>query len=123
MMVERQDQLDRIKARGKGAHQPVSLGRLEELQARLPLTLESGGEAFRVVDVGGDLFAYSLVCPHQLGPLDRWEVRSGVIECPWHGYRFDIRSRQRVRGGQSCHLAKAPALSVDSVTREVTLRW
>jgi nitrite reductase/ring-hydroxylating ferredoxin subunit len=89
----------------------------------LPLTVEIGAEPFCIVDIDGERVAYSPLCPHQLGPLGRAEVRDGVIECPWHGYRFDIRSRQRVHGGQHCRLAKAPALSIDATTREVIIRW
>jgi nitrite reductase/ring-hydroxylating ferredoxin subunit len=123
MMAERQQQLDRIKTRANRTHPARRLGRLEDLRARLPLTVDIDGEAFRVVEVGGEMLAHSLVCPHRLGPLDRAEVRDGEIECPWHGYRFDVRSRQSVRGGQSCRLAEAPLLSIDPVTSEVTLAW
>jgi nitrite reductase/ring-hydroxylating ferredoxin subunit len=63
--------------------------------------------AFRSVEDGGETFSHAAVCPHALGPLDDAPVKGGVVRCPWHGYRFDLRSgrcldaphlRLRVRG-------------------------
>jgi nitrite reductase/ring-hydroxylating ferredoxin subunit len=33
-------------------------------------------------------------CPHMGGPLSdgRYRTGEGAIECPWHGYRFDVRT-------------------------------
>jgi nitrite reductase/ring-hydroxylating ferredoxin subunit len=56
-----------------------------------------------------------------LGPLERGELLSGgIIECPWHGYRFDLRTRACVSGAR-CALAPAPAVHVDPATSDVTL--
>jgi len=122
MMSERQRQLDRIRAR-PSANEEIHLGRWEALRGRLPLTLELAGHPFRVDEIDGEIVVYSLVCPHLLGPLGEGRLRDGVIECPWHGYRFDVRSRRNVGGSQVCRLAAPPALSVDPLTDEVTLRW
>lgn len=40
----------------------------------------------------GKLFAYRNECPHQGMPLHDGEVCDDVVECPWHGYRFDLRN-------------------------------
>ncbi|MEM1229981.1 MAG: Rieske (2Fe-2S) protein [Pseudomonadota bacterium] len=34
--------------------------------------------------------ALPALCPHSLGPLAEGTVRDGCIECPWHGYRFEL---------------------------------
>ena len=58
--------------------------------------------------------AHATVCPHTLGPLNDAKVESsGIVECPWHGYRFDIRTRACVRGNQ-CSLAPAPEIRIES---------
>jgi nitrite reductase/ring-hydroxylating ferredoxin subunit len=37
------------------------------------------------------------VCPHFGGPLDDAPVDDrGIVTCPWHGYRFDVRTGRRV---------------------------
>jgi nitrite reductase/ring-hydroxylating ferredoxin subunit len=48
--------------------------------------------AFRRVAEGGETFTHAAVCPHALGPLEDAPVKGGILRCPWHGYRFDLRS-------------------------------
>ena len=31
-------------------------------------------------------------CPHRGGPLDLDAARDGVVQCPWHGYRFVVET-------------------------------
>jgi nitrite reductase/ring-hydroxylating ferredoxin subunit len=35
---------------------------------------------------------YSRVCPHMGGPLDQGRIEGEEITCPWHRYRFDLRT-------------------------------
>ena len=106
MMSERQAQLDTPRRRAT-PDAPMILGSLADVRARLPLTVEIGGRQFRIVESDGDLIAYSTQCPHRLGPLGESDVRAGIVECPWHGYRYDIRTRRCVSGA-NCELAPAP---------------
>lgn len=115
MMSERQSQLDTARRRATG-YAPMILGSLAEVRARLPITIEFAGRKFRIVESGGDLIAYSILCPHLLGPLGESEVRGGIVECPWHGYRYDIRTRQCVSGA-NLSLAPAPRVTVDADSR------
>jgi 3-phenylpropionate/trans-cinnamate dioxygenase ferredoxin component len=39
-----------------------------------------------------ELFALDETCPHRGGPLHEGEIESGVVLCPWHQWRFDLRS-------------------------------
>ena len=109
-----------------GARQPASstsvvLGMLDEVRARLPLVGELGGQPFRLVELErGELAAHATVCPHWLGPLDAAPIEDGCVRCPWHGYRFDVRSGASV-DGRGLQLAAAPAVFVDPSTRLVTL--
>ncbi len=120
MMSERQAQLDAARPREAQAQDgaPIMLGSLAEVRARLPFTIESGGRKFRIVESGGELIAYAAVCPHLLGPLGESEVRDGIVECPWHGYRYDIRTRRCVSGA-NCSLAPAPQVRVGADARVV----
>jgi nitrite reductase/ring-hydroxylating ferredoxin subunit len=38
------------------------------------------------------------VCPHQGLPLSTEPDAQGIITCPWHGYRFDVRTGDCVSG-------------------------
>ena len=63
----------------------------------------------REVAVGGTTLAFEATCPHWGGPLADAPVHEdGTIVCPWHGYRFDLRSGRQV-GGPLCLRLAAPA--------------
>jgi nitrite reductase/ring-hydroxylating ferredoxin subunit len=38
------------------------------------------------------IHAFSARCPHASGDLTQGDLHRGRIDCPDHGYRFDIRS-------------------------------
>jgi nitrite reductase/ring-hydroxylating ferredoxin subunit len=118
MMSERQTQLDTCRARVAGNLAPMVLGSLAEVRGRLPITINSSGRKFCIIESGGELVAYSTVCPHLLGPLGESKVRDGIVECPWHGYCYDIRSRKCVSGA-SLSLAIAPQVRIDADSRVV----
>jgi nitrite reductase/ring-hydroxylating ferredoxin subunit len=121
MMSERQAQLDATKS-GSFHREPIELGTLHELRRMLPIIVESGGRKIRVVELAGRLTAHAVVCPHRLGPLSACKVEDATIECPWHGYRFDIRTGECVNGSR-ISLAPAPRVHVDSQGSRVVLQW
>ena len=106
MMTERQRQIDRrIETQRDGA--ALDLGAIETLA--LPLQVEFDGRAYIVVNDATGLVAHVARCPHQLGPLA--PAVDGVVQCPWHGYRFDVRSGECLTG-QPCRLPPAPRVGV-----------
>ena len=117
MMRDRERRLN--ARRGRPVAEPVNLGPVEAVEAALPLTAEVGGEPFRVLRDGGELIAHAAVCPHWLGPLDATPVEAGVVRCPWHGWRFDVRTGAEV-DGRPCRLPAPPKVSVEA--GEVWLR-
>lgn len=51
-----------------------------------------------VYRVDGQLRAVADRCPHAGAALSEGEVEAGVLTCPGHGSRFDIRTGERLRG-------------------------
>jgi vanillate O-demethylase monooxygenase subunit len=41
----------------------------------------------------GDVAAIGNVCPHRFASLSKGRFEGGVVECPYHGLRFDMRGR------------------------------
>ena len=41
-------------------------------------------------DESGTVFAMRDICPHRAAPLSKGCIKSGTVECPYHGWRFDI---------------------------------
>lgn len=91
----------------------IELGSEAEVRANLPLSFALGGERYRLVDVDGALVAHAVVCPHWLGPLDEAPIVDGAVQCPWHGYRFDIRTGACL-SGQRLSLGAAPAITTSN---------
>ncbi len=111
MMSGRQLQLDSVRAGVAENTEPLVLGSLAEVRSRLPLVVSRGGRTFCIVESRGELIAYSTICPHLLGPLEQSKLQDGIIECPWHGYRYNIHTRQCVSGA-NLSLAIAPRVRI-----------
>jgi nitrite reductase/ring-hydroxylating ferredoxin subunit len=69
---------------------PIELGELR----RGVLQVRDLGEGVEVVVIpeGDKLYVLREVCPHMGGPLSQATYcgKDGTLECPWHGYVFDI---------------------------------
>lgn len=76
--------------------QPL-LERVAELAELPPGALKSvtlsNGECVCLANVGGEIHALGGVCTHQeFAMSDGALLPGGVIECAWHGARFDCRT-------------------------------
>lgn len=100
-------------ARRVGAPAPsrLDLGAEAQVRARLPIDFDLASERFRLVDLGDGIVAHAATCPHWLGPLDAAPDGDGCVTCPWHGYRFDVRSG-RSADGRGLRLARAPSIAI-----------
>ncbi len=66
----------------------------EELPSGTMRVVHAGQVSVGVYNIGGKLYALEDRCSHDDGPLAEgdWEPDEGVVVCPRHGARFDIRS-------------------------------
>jgi len=109
--------------RDAASSQQIDLGLEDALRPTLPRCFGEGRRRVRIVDLDGTLYAHAVRCPHMLGPLDgadAEDVSSGEVRCPWHGYRFDIRTG-RNSDGRSLRLRSAPRVVVDATSSQVTV--
>jgi 3-phenylpropionate/trans-cinnamate dioxygenase ferredoxin subunit len=56
------------------------------------IAVQIGGRSVALFRRGGSLFALDNVCPHAGAALARGRVRDGMVQCPLHGSRFDLRT-------------------------------
>jgi nitrite reductase/ring-hydroxylating ferredoxin subunit len=54
---------------------------------------------FRVAE--DELYAVDNRCPHEGYPLDKGWVSNGVVTCPWHNFKFDLKSGACVMGDEA----------------------
>lgn len=61
---------------------PVGEGRVVEVGERL----------VALFNVEGTFYALDNTCPHRGGPLGEGDLDGPVVTCPWHAWRWDVRS-------------------------------
>jgi nitrite reductase/ring-hydroxylating ferredoxin subunit len=63
--------------------------------------VSSGDREIVVLRVDGRLHAFDNACPHQGNPLVDGEVLGDVLECAYHGWRFDLATGACLVGDQA----------------------
>jgi apoptosis-inducing factor 3 len=80
-----------------------------ELVPDTMIRVEIAGRPILIANLSGQLHAFSAVCPHASGDLGQGTLHKGRIDCPDHGYRFDIRSGRPVwPEDEVCRLKRYP---------------
>ena len=59
---------------------------------------EADGVPVLLVRVEGTVCALAHTCSHQGGPLSEGKLEGDVVQCPWHGSRFNVRDGSVVDG-------------------------
>lgn len=67
-----------------------------ELDPERPRLLETPWGPFALFRLGGEVLATQAFCPHMEGPLFQGTLAGDTITCPWHRWRFSLRSGQRI---------------------------
>ena len=111
MMLGRQAALDQRAAKKSVVSEALDLGPVEAVLPQHPLDFDFNGQRWRLVEDQSEFIVYSLTCPHQLGSFVNETLIDGAITCPWHGYRFDVRSGQCLSGNK-CELPTPPTVVV-----------
>jgi nitrite reductase (NADH) small subunit len=50
------------------------------------------GNVIAVFRHEGRLYAIDGLCMHQGGPLARGKLANGTIQCPWHGWMYELET-------------------------------
>jgi nitrite reductase/ring-hydroxylating ferredoxin subunit len=50
------------------------------------------GMTIALCNVDGTFYALGDECVHRGGPLSEGYIESGHLECPWHGWPFDVKT-------------------------------
>ncbi|GAA6138113.1 hypothetical protein NBRC116583_18600 [Arenicella sp. 4NH20-0111] len=116
MMLGRQRALDQKKQdirvnEDQQNETELLVGHTQSLDLNGVTPFELAGKRYGLVYLNERWQAFSAVCPHRLGPLNQGKIIDGSVECPWHGYRFEISSG-RCLTHQSLTLSEAPTIHV-----------
>jgi nitrite reductase/ring-hydroxylating ferredoxin subunit len=81
--------------------------------------IEHEGKNIVLARTESDIFAYVDVCPHAFWPLSAGTLRGDVLECPGHGWEFDVRTGRCLNTPDKC----LTPVSVDLQVSSIRLRW
>ncbi len=90
-----------------------------ELQLDRPRRVKTANGYVVIVltEVGGvrTVSAFTPICPHAMGDLSHGTAYQGQVECPVHGYRFDVVTGECVWPSGESPLRVYPVRVVDDV--------
>jgi nitrite reductase/ring-hydroxylating ferredoxin subunit len=67
----------------------ASVGDVEAGQGRV---VEADGKMLALFNVDGVFYAMDNACAHRGGPLGEGDLDGTIVTCPWHAWRWDVRS-------------------------------
>ena len=54
--------------------------------------VHAGGRTLALFNVDDEFYAIDNSCAHRGGPLGDGRLNGTIVTCPWHGYRYDVRT-------------------------------
>jgi nitrite reductase/ring-hydroxylating ferredoxin subunit len=74
----------------------VAVAGAADLAPGAAVTAPAGDGEVAVFNVDGELFAVEARCLHRGGALAQGHVSDGVVTCPLHWWRYDLRTGERL---------------------------
>jgi nitrite reductase (NADH) small subunit/3-phenylpropionate/trans-cinnamate dioxygenase ferredoxin subunit len=90
----------------------MAVAATDDLPPGAAVTAPAGNREVAVFNVGGDLLAIEARCLHKGGALADGHVSDGVVTCPLHWWRYDLRTGERL-GAPDLRLACYPVRLID----------
>jgi nitrite reductase/ring-hydroxylating ferredoxin subunit len=73
----------------------VKVGNVVDVPPGRAATVElEDGTELALYNIEGKFYAIENFCPHKGAPLADGNLCGHIIECDWHGWRFDVRTGQ-----------------------------
>ncbi len=63
---------------------------------------EVNGHAIALFNVDGTYYAIDNTCVHRGGPLGEGELEGEEVTCPWHGWRYNVKTGACVTNPSAC---------------------
>jgi len=72
--------------------EPVVVATTDELATGEAMAVSIDGEGVAIFNVDGEYHAIANRCTHVGGSLGKGRLDDGVVSCPLHGAKFDVRT-------------------------------
>ena len=70
----------------------VKAANASDLKAGQNKVVNVNGTEIALFNVEGQFYAITNTCPHRGGPLGEGSLEGDVVTCPWHGWRFNVKT-------------------------------
>lgn len=74
----------------------VKVVRKDEIEPGSGKTVHVEETPVALFNVAGTYYAVHNTCRHRGGPLGEGELFDSVVTCPWHGWRYDVTTGEKV---------------------------
>jgi nitrite reductase (NADH) small subunit/3-phenylpropionate/trans-cinnamate dioxygenase ferredoxin subunit len=71
------------------------VAQLTDLKPGNALVVQVDGIGVALFNVDGIVYALDNTCPHAGGPLGEGCLDGDIVECPWHGWRYEVKTGER----------------------------
>ena len=75
----------------------VPVANLEEIPPGTAKIVEVQNVEVALFNLDGTIYALDNMCQHAGGPLGEGKIREDIVICPWHGYRYHIKTGKNVK--------------------------
>ena len=76
----------------------VRVASISEIPADKMKTVQYKSQQICLANIKGKYYAIKNTCTHLGGPLAQGKLEDHIVECPWHGSRFDLTTGEAKRG-------------------------
>lgn len=73
----------------------ITVGKIDQLPPGTCRSVDVQGVFIALCNVEGTVYALDNTCPHAGGPIGEGTMTGDVVTCPWHGWRFNVRTGER----------------------------
>ena len=70
----------------------INACRITEVKSGKGKVVDVNGHKIAIFNDNGNFHAFDNMCPHRKGPLGDGALDGGIVTCPWHGWRFDVKT-------------------------------
>jgi nitrite reductase (NADH) small subunit/3-phenylpropionate/trans-cinnamate dioxygenase ferredoxin subunit len=77
------------------AHHRIVVAKRSDIAPGSCRPVEAGGIWIALCRVGDEFYALDNACPHAGGPLGEGFLEGDLLTCPWHAWRYDVRTGRR----------------------------
>ncbi len=79
----------------------VKVAETRDIPAGEMKLVEVHGESIVIANLDGEFYAFNNSCPHAAGPLADGYLEDDVVECPYHGSQFNVKTGEYISGPAS----------------------